>query len=85
MTIYPVDFHRRYEQKWARRASRASEALRHLRVLPPYGLSVPDECPHSAWPLPDERHVSTDADLVSAKRRTAQIHAAAPRRGSERL
>jgi hypothetical protein len=31
MTIYPVDFHRRSEQKWARRASRASEALRHLR------------------------------------------------------
>jgi hypothetical protein len=85
MTIYPVDFHRRSEQKWARRASRASEALRHLRLLPAHGLSAPDECQHPAWPLPDERNMSTGADRVSAKRRTAQIHAAAPRRGNEHL
>jgi hypothetical protein len=78
MTVYPVDFHRRYEQKWAGRASRASEALRHLRLLPPHGLSAPDECHHTAWPLPDERNVSTDAGRVSAKRRLAQIQACGP-------
>jgi hypothetical protein len=33
MTIYPVDFQRRTEQRWARRAqlSRASETVPHLR------------------------------------------------------
>jgi hypothetical protein len=62
MTIYPVDFHRRSEQKWARRASRASETLRHLRLLPPHGLSAPDECQHPAGPLAAERNVSTDAE-----------------------
>ena len=83
MTIYPVDFQRRTEQRWARRAqlSRASETVPHLRLFPPYCLSAPDERQHPAA----ERNVSTDADRVSPKRRTAQIHAAAPRRGSERL
>jgi hypothetical protein len=60
--------------------------LRHLRSLPPYGLSAPDECQHPAWPLPDERNVSTDADrglaLIAGP---IKFMPAAPRRGSERL
>jgi hypothetical protein len=80
MTIYPVDFHRSTEQKWARRAqwSRASETLRHLRLLPPYGLSAPDDVSTPPGHSLLSGNVSTDAERVSAKRRAAQIHACDP-------
>jgi hypothetical protein len=78
MTIYPVDFHRRTEQKWARRASRASETLRYVRLLPRYGLSALDERQHSDVHSMLSGNVSTDADRVSAKRRAAQIRAWGP-------
>jgi hypothetical protein len=42
MTIYPVEFHKRSDQRWARRArlSRASETMPGLRLVRPYCLSA---------------------------------------------
>ena len=68
MTIYPVDFQRRAEQRWARRAqlSRASETVPHLRLFPQYCLSVPEPdverhgAPHGRPLL--SRMVSAEAD-----------------------
>jgi hypothetical protein len=79
MTIYPVDFHRRTEQRWARRAqlSRESETLRHSRLLHSCGLSASDVRQHGAPSGPSllSGNASTDADRGSAERRTAPINA----------
>jgi hypothetical protein len=51
MTIYPVEFHRRSDQKWARRAqvSRVSETMRRLSgFVRPYYLQAPE---------PDREHL----------------------------
>ena len=44
MTIYPVEFHRRSERQWARRArlSPASETMPCVRFVRPYGLPAPE-------------------------------------------
>jgi hypothetical protein len=61
MTIYPLEFHRRTEQRWARRAqlSRASETL-------------DVECPCSVPPGPPLLSRNASADAGGAERKTAQ-------------
>ena len=68
MNIYPVDFQRRAEQRWARRAqlSRASETVPHLRLFPQYCLSVPEPDVERQYGAPGRpllsRKVSAEAD-----------------------